>query len=96
VEADARGTFHACGEGDASRWDLARAALDAAGLSAVPVERIATADLSGSAGLPRPAYPTARRPARAVLSTAKLLRTLGFRLPPWRDSLTTYVNPPQL
>jgi dTDP-4-dehydrorhamnose reductase len=81
VEAGARGTFHACGEGEASRWDLARASLDAAGLAGVPVERIATADL------PRPA----RRPARAVLSTEKLLRTLGFRLPAWRESLAAYI-----
>jgi dTDP-4-dehydrorhamnose reductase len=81
VEAGARGTFHACGAGEASRWDLAREALAAAGLDAA-VEPVLTADLP-----PRPA----RRPARAVLATEKLTRATGFRFPPWRDSVRAFV-----
>jgi len=81
VEVDARGTFHACGDGAASRWDLALAALDAAGLHPT-VERITTAEM------PRPAC----RPARVVLSMEKLARTVGFRLPPWRESVQAYVK----
>jgi dTDP-4-dehydrorhamnose reductase len=77
----ARGTFHACGAGGASRYELAREALAAAGLR-VPVEPITSADL-----------PTrARRPLRAVLSTVKLERAIGAGLPPWRDSVREYVR----
>jgi dTDP-4-dehydrorhamnose reductase len=80
VEAGARGTFHACGVGEASRYEEAAEALAAAGLHA---------DLRGvrTPEMPRPA----RRPARAVLSTEKLQRTVGFRFPPWRESVRAYV-----
>ena len=80
VAADARGTFHACGRGEASRREEAAEALAAAGIRA-KVEGVTTADM------PRPA----RRPARAVLSTEKLERTTGFRFPPWQESLRAYV-----
>jgi dTDP-4-dehydrorhamnose reductase len=81
LEADARATFHACGAGQASRWDMAVEALRAAGLD-VPVARIT------SAQMPRPAP----RPARAVLSTGKLARVTGFRFPPWQESVRAYVR----
>ena len=80
VEWGARGTLHACGAGEASRWDLAAEALRAAGVDRMP-ERATTADM------PRPA----RRPARAVLSTARLAETVGFRFPPWQESVRKYV-----
>jgi len=80
LEAQARGTFHACGVGEASRCDLAAEAIRAAGLD-VPVEPVSTADV------PRPAA----RPARAVLSTQKLAQVTGFRFPPWRESVRAYV-----
>jgi len=80
VEAGVRGTFHACGLGEASRYDEAAEALAAAGLRA---------DLRGvrTPEMPRPA----RRPSRAVLSTEKLRRATGFRFPPWRESVHAYV-----
>lgn len=81
VESGARGTLHACGRGEASRWDLAVEALRAAGLDATP-ERVTTSSM------PRPA----RRPARAVLSTARLAETVGYRFPPWQDSVRKYVE----
>lgn len=81
LEADARATFHACGAGEASRWDMAVEALRAAGLD-VPVARITAAQM------PRPAP----RPARAVLSTEKLARVTGFRFPPWQESVRAYVR----
>jgi dTDP-4-dehydrorhamnose reductase len=80
VTADARGTFHACGRGEASRHEEAVAALAAAGLRA-------TVEGSTTAEAPRPA----RRPARAVLSTEKLERAAGFRFPPWQESIRAYV-----
>ncbi len=81
VESGARGTLHACGAGEASRWDLAVEALRAAGLDATP-ERVTTSSM------PRPAH----RPARAVLSTTRLAETVGFRFPPWQDSVRQYVE----
>ena len=81
VEAGARGTLHACGAGEASRWDMAVEALRAAGLDTTP-ERITTPSM------PRPA----RRPSRAVLSTARLAETVGYRFPPWQESVRKYVE----
>jgi len=80
VAAQARGTFHACGRGEASRREEAAEALAAAGLRTT-IEGVTTAEM------PRPA----QRPARAVLSTEKLERTAGFRFPPWQESLRAYV-----
>jgi len=80
--AGVRGTVHACGDGEASRWDLAVEALRAAGLEAEP-EKITTADLPPG-GAPRP--------ARAVLSCARLAREAGFRFPPWQESVRRYVQ----
>jgi len=81
VAAGLRGTVHACGAGEASRWDLAAEALRAAGLETVP-ERITTADLP--AGAPRP--------ARVVLSCERLARKAGFRFPSWQESVRRYVQ----
>jgi len=81
VAAGATGTFHACGRGEASRWDLADEAVRAAGL-AVPVERCRTRDLP----------PAAPRPGRVVLATGKLARAVGFEFPPWRESVRAYVE----
>ena len=82
VEAEAHGTFHAAGSGAASRLDMAREILSAAGKN-VAVEGCLTADLP-----PRPA----RRPARSVLATEKLARATGFRFPPWQESLRACVR----
>jgi len=76
ARADVRGLVHVTNEGSCSWHELARAALERAGISA-PVEAIAAADL----GLP------ARRPAYSVLDTSRY-RGLGFpRLRPWREAL---------
>jgi len=80
VGANLRGTFHACGRGAASRYDLAVEIVRAADL-AVPVEPIESRDRAGEA----------RRPARAVLSTEKLARQAGYQFPDWRQSVRTYV-----
>jgi dTDP-4-dehydrorhamnose reductase len=82
VEAEARGTFHACGSGAASRLEMAREILSAAGLE-VPIEGCLTTDFP-----PRPA----KRPARTVLSTEKLARATGYRFPPWQESLRKCVK----
>jgi dTDP-4-dehydrorhamnose reductase len=81
VVAGGRGTFHACGSGEASRWEQAREIVAAAGIS-VAIEKSLTAEA------PRPAA----RPARAVMSTEKLARVAGYRFPPWQESLRAYIK----
>ncbi|HKW81714.1 MAG TPA: dTDP-4-dehydrorhamnose reductase [Casimicrobiaceae bacterium] len=75
--AERSGTYHMSARGRASWYDFACAIFNrAARPRLVP---IATAD-----------YPTAaRRPASAVLATAKFERTFGFALPDWREMLAT-------
>ena len=75
--AERSGTYHMSARGRASWYDFACAIFNcAARPSLVP---IATAD-----------YPTAaRRPASAVLATAKFERTFGFALTDWREMLAT-------
>ncbi len=82
IECGATGIVHACGRGEASRWDEAVAALRAAGIDR-PVERVTTADL------PRGGAP---RPRRAVLATDRLAELVGQPLPPWDESLRAYVH----
>jgi dTDP-4-dehydrorhamnose reductase len=81
VESGSRGTFHACGAGEASRWEQAVEVVRAAGLN-VAVEKSATIAKPG----------VATRPVRAVLSTEKLTRATGYRFPPWQESLRAYVR----
>jgi dTDP-4-dehydrorhamnose reductase len=78
------GIVHACGDGAATRHELAAAIAGevarARGTSVAVVEPIATADAPGRA--PRPAY--------AVLDTTRL-RSLGIAPRPWRAGLATLV-----
>jgi dTDP-4-dehydrorhamnose reductase len=68
------GLYHLSSSGPTSWYEFARAIVgDARRPTVTP---IATAD-----------YPTpARRPAYAVLATARFERTFGFALPHWRDA----------
>lgn len=71
------GILHVANAGACSRLDLARAALEEAGLRA-PVEAIRSADLPpGSA--PRPCW--------TVLDTSRHARLAGTALRPWREAL---------
>jgi len=78
------GLYHMSASGATTWYDFTRAIVgDVARPRVVP---ITTAD-----------YPTpARRPAYAVLSTARFERTFGFALPPWRQSLAECeASPPE-
>jgi dTDP-4-dehydrorhamnose reductase len=69
------GIYHLSGRGRASWFDFARAIFDDA--DRPRVVPITTAE-----------YPTpARRPASAVLATAKFEETFGIALPDWRETL---------
>lgn len=81
LEADARGLYHVANGGVASWWDLARAALDAAGYADLEIERIRTADLDLAA--PRPAW--------SVLDCSKA-EGLGIGLRSWQQALGAYLD----
>jgi dTDP-4-dehydrorhamnose reductase len=69
------GLYHMSSTGRATWFDFARAII-----GDVPRPRVMPITTAQ--------YPTpARRPAQAVLSTAKFERTFGFTLPSWRDAL---------
>jgi len=80
--AERSGLYHMSAAGAATWYEFARAIVgDVERPRVVP---ITTAD-----------YPTpARRPAYAVLSTARFEHTFGFALPHWRASLAECVNSP--
>jgi dTDP-4-dehydrorhamnose reductase len=76
----ATGVFHLAGSGSCSRYEMAQEVIDAAGLATrlVPVASSA--------------FPSrAMRPARSVLCLDKS-RRLGVEMPPWRESLRSYVS----
>lgn len=78
------GIFHYSNEGAASWYDLAVAAIEAAGMAeqAKLVEPISTAD-----------YPTAAiRPPYAILSKTKIKATFGLHIPHWYSSLRRCVS----
>ncbi len=84
-EAEARGVFHAAGQGDASWAGFAEAifaASSARGGASARVRPITTAD-----------YPTpAARPANSRLDCGKLERVAGWRPGPWREGLAQVMD----
>lgn len=74
------GVYHLTARGEATWYDLARAALEGAGEE---TELRPT----GSAGYPTPA----RRPRYSVLDSGRAA-SFGVRLPPWRDGLAGYLR----
>jgi len=75
------GVVHAANAGHATRYELARRALDLAGLEAVRVEPVTTAEM------PRPA----RRPAHAVLGSRVFGAAGVAPLRYWEDALAEHV-----
>ena len=76
IACDARGTVHCANEGEATWFDVARAAIIAAGLRTLVVP-CTTADM------PRPA----RRPQFSVLDCARYGGIVGSPLRPWQAAL---------
>ena len=79
------GVYHLCASGQTSWHGFASAIIDllpAEEKKCREVETIASAE-----------YPTpTQRPAYSVMSTAKLERLFGLRLPDWQDSLRLVVE----
>jgi len=77
----ARGTYHAAGRGECTRYEWAGEALRLAGKTT----RLLPAT---TADFPRPAV----RPAYSTLSCEKLTRDTGFRFCPWHRALADYIR----
>ena len=81
ITSDAYGTYHLVNEGACSRYDLAQAALTAAGRHDVTLEPMALAD-----------YP---RPGRVPLYTPlanHVGAAMGIRLRPWQAAVQAFVE----
>lgn len=79
ITSEAYGIYHVVNEGCATRYDLARAVLDCAGMQDYPMEAIDH--------YPRPA----QVPARAELHTVAA-RSVGIQLPHWRDGVAEWLD----
>lgn len=77
-----RGVIHAVNLGQASRYELARQALDMAGLNKDLVQPALSRDFN----LP------AQRPAYSVLDGRRLARLRGGPMPTWLDALQRYLE----
>jgi len=95
MRAGARGTYHAAGRGECSRYEWAAEILRLAG-ARVPSREGWAPDAgrevsllpATTADFPRPA----RRPPYSALGTEKLSRDTGFRFPSWQQSLAEYLR----
>ncbi len=75
------GIYHVTNDGECTWYDLARFALDCAGLHDVRITPVDTSEF------PRPAP----RPARSVLANARLRREGFPRMRPWQQAVHQYV-----
>ncbi len=82
LASGARGIFHLAGQGSCSRYELARAALDEAGMSETPVGRMLSADWDS---------PTVR-PLDTRLGDSRLAEAGVEPLRPWREALREYLT----
>jgi dTDP-4-dehydrorhamnose reductase len=78
------GLFHVTNQGEATRYDMARAVALAAGRNPGQVQPIATSELDPPPRAPRPAY--------SVLDNAALRLSGLPLLPPWQESLERLVR----
>lgn len=81
LAAGATGVVHGVNDGACSRLELARAVVELAGLGAEVEVRRRAEPVAGP-----------KRPAYAVLDTARLESILGRRLRPWREALRAYLQ----
>jgi dTDP-4-dehydrorhamnose reductase len=83
IERDAPpGVYHLANDGEASRYDWARAILEQAGLN-VPIEAVTTAELRAHG------YDGPAKPPYSVLANTRAC-DLGITLRPWRDALAAH------
>jgi dTDP-4-dehydrorhamnose reductase len=83
LDRGGRGLYHLANRGAASRLELARFALDAAGLADLEIQPVKTVDF------PLPA----QRPLHTVLDCARA-RAAGVSLRPWQEAVRAYLVAP--
>lgn len=81
VERGCSGVYHLANAGEATWWEVARAALDHRGFEDLPIQRIRSEDLDLAA--PRPRY--------SVLDCRKA-RSEGVHLRDWREALAAFLD----
>lgn len=81
IAREPRGIFHAADGGDATWWELAAEALRIAEVVAEP-GRVGSERFRGGA----------RRPPYSVLDVSATEELLGRPMPPWRESLASYLG----
>lgn len=81
VERRCSGLYHLANAGEATWWEVARAALDQRGFGDLPIQRIRTEELALAAP----------RPRHSVLDCEKAGRE-GVRLRDWREALVAFLG----
>ena len=79
IETDRWGVYHASDDGVTNWCDFAREIVKELGVEVAPIE---TKDM------PRPAT----RPKYSVMDKTTLVNTIGRELPPWKESLASYLQ----
>ncbi len=80
------GTYHYCGQGEASWYDLAVAAHDLAKTHGVKI-------VAHTHPITTDQYPTpARRPAYSVMDCTRIQQTFSVSVHPWQDSLKRTID----
>ena len=82
---DGYGVYHCTNNGTCSWFDLASAAVDAAG---IPCEKEPLTSAEYKRRFPQ----SADRPAYSSLDNARLRETVGDEMRPWQDALATYMQ----
>ena len=82
---DGYGVYHCTNNGTCSWFDLASAAVDAAG---IPCEKEPLTSVEYKRRFPQ----SADRPAYSSLDNAHLRETVGDEMRPWQDALATYMQ----
>jgi dTDP-4-dehydrorhamnose reductase len=81
LDSNAYGTYHLINEGACSRYELAQAVLEAAGLNHVTTTPITLAEY------PRPSRVPPYTPLANYVGSA-----IGLRLRPWQEAVTEFVH----
>lgn len=88
-DASLAGTYHLCGGGCATWFDVARFAIERAKTSHPEMPwKVETIDPVPSASFPTPA----RRPSNSRMDTTKLRSAFGLHIPDWTDGVARLVD----
>lgn len=84
------GIYHCTDEGEISWWDFACEIKRQGVLSSLVTNSFCEVNKCTTADYPTPA----KRPAYSVLSKQKIQKTLGIKIPDWKESLEVFLKSP--